>query len=86
MQTLGNGSDGITLLDSAGNTIGGTGRRRGQPDLGQRQRESAPAFSSPAPAPQNNLVQGNLIGPNSTGTAPLSGGIQSSNGDGIEHR
>ena len=33
---------------------------------------------------QNNLVQGNLIGSSSTGAAPLTSGIPSSNGDGID--
>jgi Calx-beta domain len=70
---IGNSRDGIALSVSSGNTIGGTAAGAG--NLISGNDFSGVKISSG----NNNLVQGNLIGTNATGTAALGNGR-----DGVE--
>ena len=83
--SLGNGLGGITLVDSAGNTIGGTAAGAGNLISGNG-GAAQPGISLSGAGTRQNLVQGNLIGPDVTGTAALGGGITTSNGHGHQHQ
>ena len=79
---LGNGQGGL-IISSSNNTIGGTVPGAGNLISGNGDGAQSGILLTGAGA-EDNLVEGNLIGPGSTGAAPLQGGITSSNGDGID--
>jgi uncharacterized repeat protein (TIGR01451 family) len=81
-KNLGNGLSGITLLNSAGNTIGGTASSAGNLISGNG-TGTAPGISLTGSGTQNNIVEGDLIGPDFTGSHPLAGGVAASNSIGI---
>jgi uncharacterized repeat protein (TIGR01451 family) len=83
MTKLGNGLSGITLSNSFGNTIGGIGQGAGNLISGNGPANGVQPGISIAGGSQDNVVEGNLIGPNATGSAPLTGGIATSNSAGI---
>jgi len=78
---LGNTLDGIGIGDGApGNTVGGTAPGAGNLISGNGQHGIHMEFNLNAGfAPNNNLVQGNFIGTDVTGTLPLGNGL-----DGIQ--
>lgn len=71
---LGNGSDGLLIVGSTDNNIGGTGRSEGNVVSGN---DFAGIRISGGPA-NGNIIQGNLVGTDVTGTFDLGNG-----GDGI---
>ena len=88
---LGNGFSGISLFDSAGNTIGGTTPGASNLISGNVTSANDPMGSTNRAGitlsgmdTKNNVVQGNIIGPDATGTAVLVGGMQRGNSKGID--
>ena len=71
---FGNGGDGIAMIDSGGNTVGGTAAGAGNV-ISANGGDGIRADSEIA---GQNLIEGNFIGTNATGTKPLGNG-----GDGI---
>jgi uncharacterized repeat protein (TIGR01451 family) len=82
LDALGNGLSGVSLLSSAGNTIGGTASGAGNLLSGNGNGTSN-GIALAGAATTNTVIQGNIIGPNRTGTAPLASGSSHSNNIGI---
>jgi parallel beta-helix repeat protein len=81
LNAIGNGLSGVTIQDSVGVTIGGTATGAGNLISGNGPG-TQPGISI-AGASQDNVVQGNLIGTDKTGLAPLGGKSSQSNNLGI---
>ena len=82
MQSLGGGLGGITVADSVGTTIGGTTTGAGNLISGNGMG-TEPGISVSGTS-QETLIEGNLIGTDATGLAPIGGSPSQSNVQGID--
>ena len=73
---LGNAEDGVLIQSSSGNTIGGTGTG-GRHHLGQWQFDVPQRLRHRALEHADNVVAGNIIGTDATGTKALGNGQRS---------
>ena len=81
LKAIGNGLSGVTLENAVGITIGGTATGAGNLISGNGPGNQ-PGISI-AGSSQDNLVEGNLIGTDKTGLAPIGGSSSQSNNLGI---
>ena len=85
LENLGNTLSGVEISASVGNTIGGTAAGSGNVISGNGNASSGGQgnVAITGAGAENNLVQGNEIGPSVTGSAPLGGGSVSGADSGI---
>ena len=88
MLNLGNVLSGVEISASDGNTLGGTaaGSDNVISGIGNVASGGVGNVDLIGAGTQYNLVEGNLIGPNTTGSAPLTGGSVSTSDSGITIR